>query len=326
MADAGEEAEKPWRRAELFETLAHPTRVRILRILEKQPLSFADLKRVLGIESSGNLQHHLGKLGDLIKKTDDGKYAVTDDAREALRLLDIMRLEHETIRTDVKLRGPVKTKLSWLTPILASIVLLIVVFYEYSLLTRSIPLFSAFDLSKNFLEINGRKYYYMILAASDLRNGTSIAFHDAVFTYIKYSSYLAHVNVTLKSNITRLKEKLIVGTIVLRHGDNFVGTALVYPGSFRVEFKDGEINIVPILPHSSYSFFTRLAYVAEESRIGNIIIAFHNYSQAKPAGNMSGLLRLTLIRLMVPSSEPRALVFQIGPQAYLLLVRCENDA
>lgn len=49
--------------------LAHPTRVRILRILEKQPLSFADLKRVLGIESSGNLQHHLGKLGDLIKKT-----------------------------------------------------------------------------------------------------------------------------------------------------------------------------------------------------------------------------------------------------------------
>jgi hypothetical protein len=287
--------------------------VRILRVLEKQPLSFADLKRVFGIDSSGNLQHHLGKLGDLIKKTDDGKYAVTDDAREALRLLDIMRLEHETIRTGVKLRGPVKTKLSWLTPILASILLLIVVFYEYSLLTRSIPLFSAFDLSKNFLEINGRKYYYMILAASDVRNGTRIAFHDAVFTYIKYSSYPAHVNVTLKSNITRLKQKLIVGTIV-------------YPGSFRVEFKDGEINIVPILPHSSYSFFTRLAYVAEESRIGNIIIAFHNYSQAKPAGNMSGLLRLTLIRLMVPCLEPRALVFQIGPQAYLLLVRCENDA
>jgi hypothetical protein len=46
MGDAREEAEKPWRRAELFETLAHPTRVRILRVLEKQPLSFADLKRV----------------------------------------------------------------------------------------------------------------------------------------------------------------------------------------------------------------------------------------------------------------------------------------
>jgi len=54
MGDAREEAEKPWRRAELFETLAHPTRVRILRVLEKQPLSFADLKRVFGIESSGS--------------------------------------------------------------------------------------------------------------------------------------------------------------------------------------------------------------------------------------------------------------------------------
>jgi len=54
MGDAREEAEKPWRRAELFETLAHPTRVRILRVLEKQPLSFADLKRVFGIDSSGS--------------------------------------------------------------------------------------------------------------------------------------------------------------------------------------------------------------------------------------------------------------------------------
>lgn len=95
-----------------------------------------------------------------------------------------MRQEHETIRTSVKLGGLVKTKLRWLAPTLASIVLLNVVFYEYSLLTRSIPLFGTFDLSKNLLEINGKKYYYMILTASDLRNGTSIAFHDAVFTYI----------------------------------------------------------------------------------------------------------------------------------------------
>ncbi|MEM3648815.1 MAG: helix-turn-helix domain-containing protein [Thermoproteota archaeon] len=45
---------------EVFEMLTHPTRVRILKILEKQPLSFAELKRTLRIECSGNLQHQLG--------------------------------------------------------------------------------------------------------------------------------------------------------------------------------------------------------------------------------------------------------------------------
>lgn len=329
MIDAGEEAEESEKRVELFEMLAHPTRVRILRVLENQSLSFAELRRTLGMESSGNLQHHLGKLGDLIKRTDDGKYAVTDDAREALRLLDVMRQEHETVRTSVKPGGLVKTKMLWLVPTLASIVLLILAFYEYSLLTRSIPLFSTFDLSKNVLEINGRKYYYIILTASDLRNG-SIAFHDAVFTYIDYSPYLAHANVTMGSNIIQLEETLAIGTIVLRREDNFIKivlvSSLVYPRYFRVEFKDDEINIVPILPYSYYSFFTRPVNVAEEGSTGNIIILLHNYSQAKPVGNASGLPSFIPMRTMVLRLESRAFIFQIGPQAYLLLVRCENDA
>lgn len=324
MADLGEETDKSWRRAEVFETLAHPTRVKILRILEKQPMSFAELKRTLGIESSGNLQHHLGKLGDLIKKTDDGKYALTDDAREALRLLDIIRQEYETVRTTVKPRGPVKKKTFWLVPTLASIVLLIIVFYEYSLLTRSIPLFSTLDLSKNVLEINGKKYHYMILTASNLRNDTSIAFHDAVFTYIEHP-YLAYANIIREINITRLKEPLVIGTIVLKREDNLEKIALVTRAYFRVEFKDGEVNIVPILPYSYYSFFMRRvcvgqAYIAEKGEIANIIIVFHDYSQVKPVGNASGLPSMVLML------EPRALVFQIGPQAYLFLVRCENDA
>lgn len=53
-------------------------------------MTFAGLKRALQIESSGNLQHHLGKLGDLVRQTDDGLYALTDDAKEALRTLKAM--------------------------------------------------------------------------------------------------------------------------------------------------------------------------------------------------------------------------------------------
>lgn len=70
--------------AALFEAISHPVRIRILKILERQASSFASLKRALGIDSSGNLDHHLKKLGHLIGVQEDGLYALTDDGREAL--------------------------------------------------------------------------------------------------------------------------------------------------------------------------------------------------------------------------------------------------
>jgi len=54
-------------------------------------MTFAALKKALQMESSGNLQHHLGKLGGLVKQTDNGLYALSDDGREALRVLDTIR-------------------------------------------------------------------------------------------------------------------------------------------------------------------------------------------------------------------------------------------
>lgn len=80
-------------RAERFEVLSHETRIEILRTIERQPMTFAELKRTLGMESSGNLQHHLGKLGDLVKQTNDGRYSLGDDGREALRMLNAIRAQ-----------------------------------------------------------------------------------------------------------------------------------------------------------------------------------------------------------------------------------------
>jgi DNA-binding transcriptional ArsR family regulator len=70
--------------AELFEAISHPTRIRILKALEKQPSSFASLKRQLGIDSSGNLDYHLKKLGQLVTVRQGGLYALTDAGKEAL--------------------------------------------------------------------------------------------------------------------------------------------------------------------------------------------------------------------------------------------------
>jgi len=73
-------------RSELFETLGHAVRMRILQCLGEEQLGFSELKKRVGIESSGHIQYHLEKLDGLIRVTPEGKYALTDDGKEALRL------------------------------------------------------------------------------------------------------------------------------------------------------------------------------------------------------------------------------------------------
>jgi DNA-binding transcriptional ArsR family regulator len=74
-------------RAELFEALGHPTRIKILEAMKDGGLSFSELKKTTGIESSGHLTFHLEKLDGLVRVASDGRYALTDDGREAIRLV-----------------------------------------------------------------------------------------------------------------------------------------------------------------------------------------------------------------------------------------------
>jgi DNA-binding beta-propeller fold protein YncE len=71
-------------RAELFEAIGHPTRIKILQVLKGEPLGFAGLKRAVGVESSGNMAFHLAKLRNLVAVGPDGNYLLTDDGKEAL--------------------------------------------------------------------------------------------------------------------------------------------------------------------------------------------------------------------------------------------------
>src|SRR2546426_8051183 len=74
-------------RAELFEILGHQTRIRILQVLSRNPMGFSDLKRETEIDSGGLLSFHLGKLAHLVKLTPDGDYALSDEGKEALRVI-----------------------------------------------------------------------------------------------------------------------------------------------------------------------------------------------------------------------------------------------
>jgi DNA-binding transcriptional ArsR family regulator len=75
-------------KAEVFEALGHPTRIRLLQCLAEKPLAFSELKRAAGIEGNGLLSFHLGKLGGLVKLNPEGAYALTDEGREALRIVE----------------------------------------------------------------------------------------------------------------------------------------------------------------------------------------------------------------------------------------------
>ncbi len=83
-----ENVEEDRKRAEVFDALSHPTRIMLLKALSDEPLGFADLKKKLGIESSGHLQHHISKLGGLIKTDDYGKYTLSDQGKDALHSVD----------------------------------------------------------------------------------------------------------------------------------------------------------------------------------------------------------------------------------------------
>jgi DNA-binding HxlR family transcriptional regulator len=89
--------------AELFEAISHPERIKILKILSKQPSSFAALKRQLGIESSGNLDYHLKKLNQLVKVREDGLYGLTDAGKEALLSVDAIEMWAEAERHRLKM-------------------------------------------------------------------------------------------------------------------------------------------------------------------------------------------------------------------------------
>lgn len=82
--------------AELFEKISHSTRLKILSLLDDNPLNFTQLKEALNIDSNGNLDHHLKKLDTLIYLDTGGLYKLSDDGREALRAVQVMEANMTT--------------------------------------------------------------------------------------------------------------------------------------------------------------------------------------------------------------------------------------
>ncbi len=72
-------------------------------------MSFSELKKKTGIESSGLMSFHLGKLTHLVTPNQEGAYALTDQGKEAVRMIRITRSggsDERTIKVRTQNRRP----------------------------------------------------------------------------------------------------------------------------------------------------------------------------------------------------------------------------
>jgi len=79
----------------IFTSLKHPIRRRILRMLANQHLTFSEILGPLSIDS-GHLSYHLENLGDLITRSENGKYRLSSIGIAAVKLMSGVE-EHPTV-------------------------------------------------------------------------------------------------------------------------------------------------------------------------------------------------------------------------------------
>ena len=93
-------------------------------------MGFADLKKRLGIDSSGHLSHHLSKLNGLIKTDSYGAYSISDQGKDALFI--VQTVESHATKDREKLYKKVDLK-SWIKPliILLTALLLLSSFFAF---------------------------------------------------------------------------------------------------------------------------------------------------------------------------------------------------
>ena len=75
-------------RAEFFEAIGHPLRIKIIQTLGHERMGSAGLKKEIGIESSGHLAFHLAKLSRMVALGQDGLYGLTAEGYDALKMVE----------------------------------------------------------------------------------------------------------------------------------------------------------------------------------------------------------------------------------------------
>jgi DNA-binding transcriptional ArsR family regulator len=119
----------------MFASLKHPVRRKILRMLSERSRNFSEILEALGISSS-HLTYHLESLGELVSKTDDGKYKLSTFGEAAVGTMS--KVEEAPRVTELKRLPslPIKWKYFFVVLMIGLVVLAGVSYIQYQSLNR----------------------------------------------------------------------------------------------------------------------------------------------------------------------------------------------
>jgi len=192
------------------------------------------------------------------------------------------------------------------------IVTLILVYSEINALRRtSIPLYGNLTFGVETLRIGNSSYYYLLLSSSALKNDIKITFHGVTFTYVPSIQSFSFQNTSIAIRTVEVYVLIEPGLDfaikpLLRFADlmtiNKTDTYFVgrYSRYFLVEFSDGELELVPILPWNPLQ--------AVRNQDSEIVTA---------NGSSAAIVSLYIFGF---TTHQRVGVFQIGPSTMMLLV------
>jgi DNA-binding HxlR family transcriptional regulator len=222
-------------KAEMFEAVGHPYRIRIIQALGGEGMGFAELKKKVGMESSGHLAFHLGKLRHLVTMNEAGLYTLTGEGREALSMIQAVREGTGARRILVAL--PTRRTLLALLVILVLALALVAAFQQLQIESMTKP--------QGTVSLGGRAFWYAVIPLSSMPADRNVSFvFDGVnFTLIPTSVGLVPFRVTGPNSTSWVGTYSLSVTLenatVVPPGRGVSFSLLNYP-DIQVRFPDGK--------------------------------------------------------------------------------------
>lgn len=145
----------------IFKSLKHPLRRKILRILKDKQLSFTEILNIVQIDS-GHLSYHLENLGELIRRSADGKYELSSVGGAAVDLMSgVEEIPRPSLLT-VKFRRKEISKV-----LLCAVLTIVIVLAAFNIYYYNLSQALAGKVQGAILE-TARGFYFTLSFASDI--------------------------------------------------------------------------------------------------------------------------------------------------------------
>jgi parallel beta-helix repeat protein len=187
----------------IFTSLKHPIRRRILRILSAEAETFSDLQKQFKIESS-HLTYHIDSLGNLLYKTQEGKYALSSLGEAAVSM---MKHVEEPPPTSSLIAFPSVQR----TSILKTLTFLFVCGLAASLVFNGIFLFRISESEKSYSSLD--KAYNGLDQAYTEFNRTYSALNQAYAELNKTRNQLEDTYSSLNENYQSLLSRMVSNSV-----------------------------------------------------------------------------------------------------------------